>query len=126
MTSLSQVFVAMPFRDSFAQVYADLIKPAIEGANLASIRSDNLQATGALFDSIAEEIRRSQVIVGDLSTQNANVLFELGYSAALGKEIVYLTQDGEDVPSDLAGQRYVRYAIDGGMPDLAPSLSLTL
>lgn len=116
----------MPFRDSFAPVYAELIKPAIEGAKLASIRSDDLKATGFLFESIAAEIQRSQVIVGDLSTQNPNVLFELGYAAALGKEIVYLTQDGEDVPSDLAGQRYVRYGIEGGMPELAPSLSTTL
>ena len=55
---------------------------------------------------------RADLIVADLTGQNANVFYEMGFAHALNKDTILLTQTIGDVPFDLRQRRLVEYAPD--------------
>jgi len=48
-------------------------------------------------------------VVCDFSGRNANVFYEAGIAHTLGKHVVPITQNPEDIPFDLRHHRYARY-----------------
>lgn len=60
---------------------------------------------------VADAIESSDLIIADLSRQNANVMYELGYAHALRKKTILLMNEREaqKIPSDLAGWIYLLY-----------------
>ena len=54
----------------------------------------------------------ARFLIADLSGSNANVFYEVGLAHALEKPTVLLVREGEDVPFDLRGIRYIRYLPD--------------
>ena len=45
----------------------------------------------------------------DVTGRNPNVFYEAGIAHAMGKKVVIITQNDQDVPFDLRHLRYVRY-----------------
>jgi hypothetical protein len=41
--------------------------------------------------------------------RNPNVFYEIGIAHTLGREVILITQNAEDIPFDLRHLRYVRY-----------------
>jgi hypothetical protein len=54
-------------------------------------------------------IRKARLVVAELSGRNPNVMYEIGLAHAIGKPIVFLTRNENDVPFDLRALRYVYY-----------------
>jgi predicted nucleotide-binding protein len=75
---------------------------------------DELPAGAAWVDDIVQRIRSSHVVVADITRMNPNVMFELGIAHGLGKPLILLINEVEDVdlPSDLVGYQYLMYAPD--------------
>ena len=81
-------FIIMPFgkkkdidgnRDiDFNKIYNELIKPAIEAADMEPIRADEEQAGGIIHKPMYERLILCDYAVADLTTANANVFYELG------------------------------------------------
>lgn len=63
--------------------YRHLIKPAVEEAGLECIRADEIQHSGVIDVPMYEHLLTADVVVADLSTSNANALYELGVRHAL-------------------------------------------
>ena len=61
------------------------------------------------MQDIVELICTSKVVICDLSNKNANVLYEAGIAHTLGKEVILITQNIDDVPFDLRAFRWIRY-----------------
>ena len=59
--------------------------------------------------TIIQNLYASDVVVCDLSSQNANVFFELGIRMAYQKPCVLLVDDKTKVPFDLSVIRYIEY-----------------
>ncbi|MDE7395910.1 MAG: hypothetical protein K2M95_07320, partial [Clostridiales bacterium] len=86
-----QIFVAMPFKPELDFVY-EAIKDAVENLNSAydielspPIRIDK-QITGYSYDivdEILEQIQNAGLLIADLTDQNANVYYEVGYAQGL-------------------------------------------
>ncbi|HKS40840.1 MAG TPA: hypothetical protein VJX74_09545, partial [Blastocatellia bacterium] len=51
----------------------------------------------------------AQLIIADLTGMNPNVFYDVGYADALGKTVILLIQQGDDIPFDLQSQRHINY-----------------
>jgi SIR2-like domain len=102
-------FVMIPFGREPESIYWNLIKPTAEGLGLTPLRADQITAQGTIMEQIRAAIRESRVCIADISTANANVLYELGLAEALGKPVVLIARTGSSPPFDVASRRYIGY-----------------
>lgn len=105
------VFVLMPFKDerNLQAVYADHIKAPLEERGFQVGRADNVYEVGDLMQQIWSNINRAAVIIADMTDKNPNVFYEVGVCHALGKSVILLSQDIDDVPFDLRSLRVIVY-----------------
>jgi hypothetical protein len=101
-------FVLMPFREQFDDVYRN-IKGVVESNGYECVRADEIFKPMNIMRIVVELIHRADILIADVTGRNANVFYELGYSHAIGKRTILLTQRDEDVPFDVKQQQYVRY-----------------
>jgi hypothetical protein len=105
-------FVAMPFHALYRTEYELVIKPAIEKAGLVCVRGDEIYSRQAIVEDIWVSIRKARLVVAELSGRDPNVMYEIGLAHAIGKPIILITRNEEDVPFDLRSLRYVYYDIN--------------
>src|SRR5260370_18954598 len=119
------VFVLMPFDKTFSDIYRFGIKGAAEDIGAYAERLDDQMFTDGILERIFNEINRADVIVADMTGSNANVFYEVGYAHALGKIVLLLTQEAEDIPFDLKHRQHVVYgeSIDNLRKQLAPRIA---
>ncbi|WP_130645811.1 hypothetical protein [Methanofollis fontis] len=117
------VSVMMPFETSFDNVYKT-IQSACKQANLNCARADNIWRHSTVIQDIFELIYCSSIIVADFSGKNPNVFYEAGIAHTLGKHVVPITQNKEDIPFDIKHHRYLQYLNDGdGLVELECKLT---
>lgn len=63
--------------------YRLLIKPAVEANGLTCIRADEIRHSGVIDVPMYEELFSADVVIADVSTANANAIYELGVRHAL-------------------------------------------
>jgi hypothetical protein len=102
------VSAMMPFDAGFTAVY-DSIKAAAEKVRLRCRRADDIWENPAIIQDIVSLIDRSRVIVCDCTGRNPNVFYEIGIAHTLGRQVILITQNPEDIPFDLRHLRYVPY-----------------
>lgn len=110
-------FVAQPFRHPYQQRYDEVFKPAIEAAGLEPYKVDLDPGADKLIDDIEAGIKRADVCLIDITENNPNVWFELGYSQALVKPLVLVSCPAERTegayPFDVRGRKVIDYATAG-------------
>jgi hypothetical protein len=120
----SKVFVAMPFNESFVEVYEDAVRPAVIAAEMEPLRVDELIGHRNIVDDIEQGISESLLVFADFTTQNPNVFYEIGFARAIGRPLVVATQDDTHVPFDLRQRRYIKYRTTGrGLESLRANLT---
>ncbi|MDT4860203.1 hypothetical protein FQZ97_947490 [compost metagenome] len=102
-----QLSAMMPF-SGFDAVY-NAITHAATQAGMRCNRADNVWENHAIIQDIVDLIDRSAIVVCDCTGRNPNVFYEIGIAHSLGKEVILITQDGNDVPFDLTHLRHIRY-----------------
>jgi hypothetical protein len=65
------------------KTYRIIIKKAVEAAGLECIRADDVVHAGVIDKPMYELLQGADVVVADLSTSNANAIYELGVRHAL-------------------------------------------
>lgn len=103
------VFVLMPFHESFDDVYKLGIKPACEAAGAYCERVDEQIFQESILERIYNQIAKADLIVSDMTGRNPNVFYETGYAHALGKKVILLTQQTDDIPFDLQHYPHIVY-----------------
>ena len=63
--------------------YNALIKPVVESKGLDCIRADEIRHSGTIDVPMYQELLTADIVVADLSTANANALYELGIRHAM-------------------------------------------
>jgi len=110
------VFVLMPFDEELTAVYNSVIKPAVESLDLELVckRADDFKTNRAIIQDIWKAICEARLIIADLTTLNANVMYELGIAHTVGKETILVHQKSGQVtfPFDLAHIRRIEYVND--------------
>lgn len=119
-------FVLMPFGEEFdlQNVYRNHVKPVVEKRCLLRCeRADDIYDISGVMQSVWDGINRARVVVAELTGRNPNVFYELGVAHTLGKPVVMLSQDIDDVPSDL---RYLRCILYRYKPDTIDAFEAAL
>jgi len=103
-------FVVMPFRSELNYFYLYIRRHLQDKYRIRVERGDTHVMTKALMDKIREQIIDSSVVIGDVTGSAANVFFELGIAHAIGRPIVFLTQDPpESAPVDIRQFEFIHY-----------------
>lgn len=103
------VFVLMPFNEAFTDIYKLGIKKTAEETGLRAERVDEQLYSEPMLERIYRQIDAADIIVADMSGQNPNVFYEVGYAHAKGKLCILLTQNTTDIPFDLKQHRHIVY-----------------
>jgi hypothetical protein len=121
------VFVLMPFgEERSTRIWERFIRPVCAAEGLDASRADDLYGADIMEDVWAG-ICRARVVIADITKRNPNVFYELGIAHTIGKEVILLTQNINDIPFDLNRYRHIVYADNmDGYDKLKASLRATL
>ena len=109
---MPRCFVIQPFDNGeFDKRYDDVLVPAIEKAGLKPYRVDRDPSASVLIESIEEHIQNSEVCLADISLDNPNIWYEVGFAIASGKEIILICSDkrATPFPFDVQHRRIIKY-----------------
>ncbi|GAB3865975.1 S1 RNA-binding domain-containing protein [Dactylosporangium cerinum] len=114
------LFVATPYgkrelKDGtmfdFDAFYADELTPIAEAAGFKPVRADNIYGPQSVMGPVWRGIQQAEAVLFDWTLRSPNVSMEFGWATIIGKRCLYLTQDAEDIPTDVRGRlRYIRYS----------------
>jgi hypothetical protein len=110
MLNRSLVFVLSPFREPFNTIFVDHIKPTVEAIEgVTCLRADDIYDNKPIIEDIWRSINEAHIIISELTDRNPNVFYETGIAHTVGKEVVLITQNMDDVPFDLRHLRCIVY-----------------
>lgn len=120
------VFNIMKFEKDFDDLYYDVIVPECNKNGYKAVRADECYTTATILDDIIREISNASIIIADVTMDNPNVFYELGYAHALKKPTILLADISKrgSLPFDISGYRTVFYTNSiGGKKDVENKLS---
>lgn len=95
-------FVIQPFDGGpYDKRFKDVYEPAIREAGYEAYRVDQDPSVSVPVESIEAGIRSAVVCLADITTDNPNVWYELGYAFAAGRPVVMISNSG-----DRQGRKY--------------------
>ncbi len=87
-------FVLQPFdNNKYDKRYREIIEPVIKECGLMPYRVDEDCASIIPIESIHSKIKESSICIAEITTDNPNVWYELGYAIALEKNVVMLCSE---------------------------------
>lgn len=95
-------FVIMQFTDDFNTLFNDVILPVCDAYGYRVVRGDDFQSSGQILDDITQTIRSAALVIADVTPNNANVFYELGYAHAISKPTILMSdRTRERLPFDI-------------------------
>ena len=98
-------FISMPFSKDLEDLYRFAIGPALQKYNILAQRIDRTFAGNNIQERIKTTIESSLLIIAEVSENNPNVSFEVGYAMALKRPILLLAKSPLKIHFDLSEQR---------------------
>jgi len=106
----SKAFVVMQFTSDFNELYDEVIKPTVESFGIECVRADDFYTSGLILNDIAQSILESQLIIADITPDNPNVFYEVGFAHGMGKPVILLSEKNrEKLPFDVSAFRTLFY-----------------
>jgi len=103
-------FVIQPFdKDKFDKRYTDIFEPAIRAACLEPYRVDRDPSVRIPIEQIEDGIQKSALCFAELTSDNPNVWYELGYAFAMDKDVVMVTEERQKFPFDIQHRQIINY-----------------
>ena len=110
---MATCFVIQPFdAGKYDKRYEDVYQPAIRAAGLEPYRADRDPGVDVPIDSIEEGIRLARLCLADITTDNPNVWYELGFAFASGRPVVMVCSDertSRKYPFDIQHRAIITY-----------------
>ncbi|MCY4131718.1 MAG: hypothetical protein OXF39_03625 [Nitrospira sp.] len=110
---MPKCFVIQPFDGGkFDKRFKDTFDPAIKDAGLEPYRVDQDPLVEVPIESIEKGIRDAAICLADITTDNPNVWYELGYAFAAGKSVVMVCSDERKesrFPFDIQHRTVIKY-----------------
>lgn len=110
---MTTCFVIQPFdAGKFDKRFNDTFCPAIIEAGLDPYRVDKDPKVEVPIESIEKGIRDSAICLADITTDNPNVWYELGFAFAAGKSVVMVCSDERKearFPFDIQHRTVIKY-----------------
>ena len=109
---MNRCFVIQPFDNGkYDKRYDDVLSPAIKAAGLNPYRVDRDPHVSIPIDDIHSGIESSRICLADISTDNPNVWFELGYAIAAKKTVILICsgERASQFPFDVQHRSIIKY-----------------
>ena len=109
---MDKCFVIQPFdNDKFDKRFEDIFKPAIEKSGFDAYRIDKDLSVRIPIDEIEKNIFESQICFAEITSDNPNVWYELGYAFACDKDVVMVCSDERvgKFPFDIQHRHIITY-----------------
>lgn len=111
----NRCFMIQPFDGAkFDKRFEDVFQPAVFAAGLQPYRVDRDASAAIPIEQIEEGIRQASVCFADVTLDNPNVWFELGYAIAVGKDICIVCSEEREAryPFDIQHRQIIRYKVE--------------
>lgn len=104
-------FVIQPFdKGRYDKRYTDTFEPAIHEAGISPYRIDKDPSVQIPIDDIEQKIRDADICLAEITEDNANVWYELGFAMACGKPVILVcAKDRVKFPFDVQHRTIVHY-----------------
>ena len=114
-----QAFVAMWFDDSLDEVWENGFYPALKQAGYNPIRIDWIEHNEKICDRIIAEIRKSGLLVADVTGHRENVYFEVGFAMGLGIPVLWTCRDDyiKNLPFDTRQYNHIVWSESADLTD---------
>jgi hypothetical protein len=106
------IFASMPFQEKYMDTYFNAIVAAAKSVDALPDRADYDEYSGDIVQHIQRQIRDSVAIVADLSEARPNVLYEIGYAAAIDKKVIQISSSSlTNLPLSVRNNNTIPYSI---------------
>lgn len=123
----TDVFVLMPFGEERKPLYDNHIVPPITSLGLSMARADEFLTTNPIMSDVWAGLCGCGVVVADCTGRNPNVFYEIGVAHTIGKPVVLVTENPDDVPADLRHIKYIPFEFTPrGMKEFEKQLQKTV
>jgi len=113
--------MAMPFKPALRSVY-DAIAKSLAREEWTVLRADEITRPRHVIDRLLLAILSSDLVLADLTGNNPNVFYELGWAHAVNSDVILLTQN-KTVPIDLSWEQTIFYQnTEDGLGEMAKQL----
>jgi hypothetical protein len=102
------IFVLTPFNPDFNQSYA-IIKRTVQELGFNCQRGDEEMVSSNILFHILNRLVRARFVIADITGRNPNVFYELGIAHALGKPVLLLSRNPNDLAFDISATRVLIY-----------------
>lgn len=108
-----KAFIIMPFESSFSDVWEGAIRRACKETQYEPLRVDTIKLSSFITEDIKQNLKDADVVIVDVSNNNPNVMFELGWALATRKKVIVLCQSEfkDKVPFDIKDIRRLHYEL---------------
>lgn len=133
------IFIAMPMPDrpleakqKWSKIHEKIKAVAgekkVKAQRIDDILLENAQTKDSTFitKSIFKGIANADVVIADLSEENPNVYFELGYAMGKGKKVLPIAKEGTHLPFDVKDIFTIFYSDEDGHLNLSNQLKKML
>lgn len=126
---MARAFIIRPFGQKddsegktfdFEKTHNDLIAPALKAADLGGGTTGEILDSGNIREDMFALILEADLVICDITLQNANVFYELGIRHALRKKstiMIKALESADKTPFDILTDRYLAYKAE--YPDAA-------
>lgn len=109
---MEKCFVIQPFdNDKFDRRFEDIFKPAIERAGYDAYRIDKDLSVRIPIDEIEKNISQSKICFAEITSDNPNVWYELGFAFACDKDVIMVCSEERTgkFPFDIQHRHVITY-----------------
>jgi hypothetical protein len=103
-------FTVMQFSKEYDELYNNVIESVCDEFGIKAVRADDIHNNGMVIHDIVREISEAQLVIADITPNNPNVYYEVGYAHAKQKQVILLCdRSRSELPFDLSSFRTIFY-----------------
>ena len=104
------VFVVMQFSEQFTNIHKEIIQKICNEVNLTAKLASDTYGPGMIISDIVADIVSSEFVIAEITPNNANVFYEVGYAHGIKKPVILLANRKEvKLPFDVSPFRVLMY-----------------
>lgn len=114
MKESKKIFIVTPFRPEYDDVCEVIRNSTLEVSKIRNeridaFRLDDMRGDFDIMDELYNSINESDMLICDVSNDNPNVYYEIGYAHGRARSVLLICQKGKSTPFNLKGYHIVFY-----------------
>ena len=112
---MKECFVIQPFDGGgeFDKRYNQVFVPAVQASKLKPYRVDQDPEVNIVIQGIESKIKDSTLCLADITKDNPNVWYEIGFATAAGKDVIFVcSEERAKFPFDIQHRNIIKYKKD--------------